>query len=209
MDLKGWHRKCVGRDALVSDVLRKSLVSRCVLLFAGKGSGCTRVLLEAERVGDIEFRNAGRYGAFVLVVYVDLMAMNYDAGPPDFFRYLVRLAGRRLDLVLGGRDPIRPPNPLQDVDYDQGAFVQDINALLDATSSIDGVLFLLDDGARVLSRRFPRAFQDNIFSMLYGSHVHDERQRRTISLLFAAVRSYRVFRKTVPLLWVAERRSSS
>ncbi|MBN1345362.1 MAG: hypothetical protein JXQ73_21900 [Phycisphaerae bacterium] len=51
-------------------------------------------------------------------------------------------------------------------------FATDIIAVCGATSTLEvRLLFLLDEAKRVLSSRFPRAFQDNLFALLYDDDL--------------------------------------
>ena len=159
---------CYGRDTLIADLLQFADERKCVLLFGGRQAGKTTVLRHAQGVSVEGFRRSPAYGDGVLAVYVDLMALPYTAGPAEFYGCLLDQALQVCRTVFDGRsvEETRTTNQapkVQTVD----AFLDGLQTLFQARRGVRRLVFLLDEAGRVLGRRFPRAFQDNLFSMLY------------------------------------------
>ena len=159
---------CFGRRELMERLLEHADERKCVLLFGGRQAGKTTLLryAEAETIKRVKVRHS--YGDATLAVYVDLMRLRYDAGPPEFYRFLLECTTAVLSRVgdgdgiwVTGRDG--EGKRFHTIEE----FLQGVGALLQEQNRVQRIVFLLDEAGRVLGRRFPRAFQDNLFSMLY------------------------------------------
>lgn len=160
--------QCYGRDGLINRMLALAEERRCVLLFGGRQAGKTTILQHAERVSIQRLLGSENFGEGALAVYVNLMAMPFDASPATFYRYLI---DRTVDVCAmqfkHERSLVHEGfGQIGDVETTE-AFASQIERLLRVTDSVRRVTFLLDEAVRVLGRRFPRAFQDNLFSLLY------------------------------------------
>jgi hypothetical protein len=98
---------------------------------------------------------------------MDLMKLPYDATPPDFFQLAVELATRacasRVDGFKTGANPRRGAER-RTVE----GFKSEMLRLEEATGVQLQFVFLLDEAKRVLTTRFPRGFQDNLFALMFG-----------------------------------------
>ncbi len=155
---------CVGRDLVVRELLERAAQLKCVLLYGGRQAGKTTLLRNVERVSVAAARGAVAFADAEVAVYVDLMGLPYDAEPSDFYRLLVLRTGAVLARVEEPRGPREKPR----LRYDVEAFVAAVAGMLEAHPQLKRITFLLDEGSRVLGSRFPRAFQDNLFGILYG-----------------------------------------
>lgn len=182
MVLKG-RSQCFGRDDLINKMLALADERRCVLLFGGRQAGKTTMLQHAERVSARKALVSGNFGEGSLAVYVNLMAMSYDACPATFYRYLIE---RMAAVCTATFENVR--SLVSEAVVDVGsietteAFAIETERLLQVTGRVGRVTFLLDEAARVLGSRFPRAFQDNLFSMLY---VDQSESAQRVSLVFS------------------------
>ena len=142
------------------------------------------MLQEAQRVAVDKLRHASGYREDVLAVYVDLMALPYDAGPAELYAYLIDRTvavcadvldedDRFVAVESGGRGRRIPT---------ADAFGESLGIVLRAMHGVRRVVFMLDEAGRVLGRRFPRAFQDNLFSMLY---VDSSEAAERVALVFS------------------------
>jgi hypothetical protein len=152
---------CFGRDELCDHIVRSALEQGAVLLFGGRQMGKTTILLRIEK--NLLSRPD------VIPIYVDLMTLPPQAGPPEVFRLLSRLAfeGCR------GRDPslsvsLRSSEVLSRLMLDD--LVSDLSALLDAMTEPNLIfLFLIDEAKRMLGSHLSQGLQDNLFALLYGT----------------------------------------
>lgn len=141
---------------------------RCLLLFGGRQAGKTTMLQHAQDVAVSRLNQSGGYGEEILPVYVNLMGLPYDAGPAEFYGYLVdRAIAVCSDVFDDFHSPLVEAGGQGRSIQTTEAFAESIESLLRATHRVRRVIFLLDEAGRVLGQRFPRAFQDNLFSMLY------------------------------------------
>ena len=159
---------CVGRDLLIDELFSKAFEFQSVLVFGGRQSGKTTLLKHAQELSIDNLNNASEFERSLIAIYVDLMSLPYDAEPSAFYGKLVECAYASLSRLQGRRVRIRKPSRDRHGRHTVDTFSSDITQLLRSRNQISLLLFLLDEGARVLGTRFPRAFQDNIFSMLYG-----------------------------------------
>ena len=173
---------CFGRDELCANVLRSAKRNGAVLLFGGRQSGKTTLLLKLA-LGRRQHRASIHVmEEFDLGVYIDLMQLPYDATPKEFFGYLrYRLLSSCTSSIEGFEPPALDKQSSPRASLEQ--FTDELYAILDSTGEIDlQVNFLLDESKRVLGERFPRGFQDNLFALLYGSELG---QAGRISMVFA------------------------
>ena len=156
---------------------------RCLLLFGGRQAGKTTMLRHAERVAVARLRRSGAHSEETLAVYVNLMALPYDAGPSEFYRYLMDRAGAVCaDVFDDVRGAVAEPDGQVRSIHTTEAFGEELQDLLGAAHGVRRVIFLLDEAGRVLGRRFPRAFQDNLFSLLY---VNESDTAERVALVFS------------------------
>lgn len=158
-----------GREALIEKVVGATRRSNAVLLFGGRQSGKTSLLLKLRERLASERADVGRMSAIDIPVYVDLTTLPYEASPQDFFELLAVRADRACrEQVTGfsGHDIVK----YSTLDDFAGALVR----IRKGGGQVEiRYVFLLDEAKRVLSDRFPRGFQDNLFALLFGE-VSDE-----------------------------------
>lgn len=159
--------RCFGRDDLIQRMLGAAAERRCVLLFGGRQAGKTTMLQHAENMAVARLRGTEEYGEEHLAVFVDLMALPLEAAPPEFYGYLAAQLERvRLRIAGGGGHPGKEAAPARAIGTTD-AFAETCGTMIRGIPRVGRVSFLLDEAGRVLGRRFPRGFQDNLFSMLY------------------------------------------
>ena len=151
---------CYGRDDLIRRMLELADERRCVLLFGGRQAGKTTMLQHAQRVAVSRLCRSGRYSEETVAVYVNLMALPYNAGPSEFYGYLVdQVVAVCADVFDDVRSVVAEGSgQVRSIDTTE-VFVEALERLLRATHGVRRVIFLLDEAGRVLGRRFPRAFQ--------------------------------------------------
>ena len=158
---------CFGRDDLIRRMLSAATERRCCLLFGGRQAGKTTLLRHAEDMAVERLRDTEGYGEDNLAIFVDLMALPLEAGPAEFYGYVVAQLERvRLNAARGDKHPRPEAVPVGAIGTTD-EFVERCGAVMQEMPRVRRVTFLLDEAARVLGRRFPRGFQDNLFSMLY------------------------------------------
>ncbi|WP_291910786.1 hypothetical protein [Accumulibacter sp.] len=166
--------------------------TNAVLLFGGRQSGKTALLL---RLRDRLLRVTGEVatlGALEVPVYVDLTRLNYDARPADLFQTLVRAARTSCAKQIAGFPCENTPNAGA---HRTGDLLDDFIGDLQNVSAECGEIeprfvFLLDEAKRVLGDRFPRGFQDNLFSLLFGESGV---QNFTVAMVFAGAQHLYAF----------------
>lgn len=158
----------VGRESLVETLITSATNKRCALLFGGRQSGKTSVLLKiVDRLKrDI---SVATLDSFVCPIYVDLTLLPIDAQPTNFFSFLVRCAVQTCrSSILGFEGPELQELEINTIDD----FAKCIRLITSSAGEVDlTLLFLIDEAERVLGERFPRGFQDNLFSVLYGPEL--------------------------------------
>ena len=161
---------CVGREQLKREIVGCAASQGAVLLFGGRQTGKTTVLRAVTRDLNRElFHEDGSYRG-PIGVYVDLLRLPVDAGPTYLFGYLARLAQDHLDgsfcarFDVGG--PSLPPEPSPKSIDELEEYL--LSLLEPFDEGAPGFIFLVDEAKRIQRTRFPRAFQDNLFSFLYG-----------------------------------------
>ena len=178
MNGRAGRAACYGRDQLIGRMLAGADERRCVLVFGGRQAGKTTMLRHAQEMSAGNVRDGGDE---VVAVYVDLMALRYDAGPRDFYGYLLERAAGVCARVVEGLGRRVKSGGARKAETAE-AFVRDLGEVLAESGRVRRVVFLLDEAGRVLGRRFPRAFQDNLFSMLY---VDGSEEGRRVALVFS------------------------
>lgn len=176
-----------GRSKLIVALEREAINRRCVLLFGGRQSGKTTLLLKVheslQRSVSVE-----NLDTFTCPVFIDLTRLPVEATPSDFFTYLVVRTIESCKATIDGF----PTNSLEE---NRCVTVEDFSSrILSITSSAGNVdltiLFLIDESERVLGERFPRGFQDNLFTILYGSELAAQAK---IGMVFAGAQQLFVF----------------
>lgn len=176
-----------GREKLVADLKRDAINRRCVLLFGGRQSGKTTLLLKVheslQRSVDVE-----KLDTFTCPVFIDLTRLPVEATPGDFFTYLISRTIESCNASIDGF----PINPLE---VNGCVTIEDFSSKILAITSSAGnidltILFLVDESERVLGERFPRGFQDNLFTILYGSELAAQAK---IGMVFAGAQQLFVF----------------
>jgi hypothetical protein len=163
---------CFGRELLINEIKMKCFEKGSVLLFGGRQAGKTTILLKLEKDMGQQRADVKILSDLDLAVYIDLTSLPAEATPADFFSLLCKKAYRACKQNVNGfrGEPIHPSIWSQTKDC-LGEFIKVIASFIKNVGETDlRFIFLLDEAKRILSRRFPRGFQDNLFSLLYGSH---------------------------------------
>jgi hypothetical protein len=157
---------CYGRDELCQAVVASAFNSSCVLLFGGRQAGKTTILRRIEEMLEGDRRHRVRSGHADLAVFIDLMRLPYDATPAAFFNLLAVSAYSACERTIGEfRRPRRRGAVKELVGFEEA-----LTAVRESNRAIDlRFLFLIDESKRILGERFPDAFRDNLFTLLYGS----------------------------------------
>ena len=138
--------------------------SNAVLLYGGRQAGKTALLRfvsdeQSETLGNVE-----ELSSCELFIYTDLTRLPYDATPSNFYQLLFTRA-----LVACKSRVVGFEYCLLQAPGDLDGFVTALQSLSAACHQFDvRFVFLLDEAKRVLGSRFPRGFQDNLFSLLFG-----------------------------------------
>lgn len=154
----------VGREALLARLLEAVRRTNAVLLFGGRQAGKTALLLEVQRQLAATRADVTQVLVIDVPVYVDLTCLAYDAEPGDFFGLLaVRAADACKEQIFGFA--VQEEGGCRTLD----AFADTLLRIRGNGGEVDiRLVFLLDEAKRVLSDRFPRGFQDNLFTLLFG-----------------------------------------
>lgn len=157
---------CFGRRELRGSIVTGARHCGCVLLFGGRQSGKTTLLRAVEY--DLLEGSADRSaGAGLVPVYVDLMRLPHDAEPADFYRLILKCARNTCSMLWQGL-------PATALDRDDArslrleGFQEAMLALRTDAGGRSEFTVLLDEFKRVLTTRFPRGFQDNLFALMFG-----------------------------------------
>ncbi|WP_400563939.1 AAA family ATPase [Pseudomonas aeruginosa] len=176
-----------GRSKLVVELKRDAINRRCVLLFGGRQSGKTTLLLKVHESLQRSV-NVEKLDAFICPVFIDLTRLPVEATPGDFFTYLISRTVESCKASISGF-------PLYPIENHVCVTVEDFSKkILEVTNNAGDVdltiLFLIDEAERVLGERFPRGFQDNLFSILYGAELAAQAK---IGMIFAGAQQLFVF----------------
>lgn len=154
---------CVGRDDLCRRVLKSAVDSKCVLLYGGRQSGKTTALLNILTIGQV----LPDSGPVELPVYLDLLGLPWDASPSGLFSLLASAADSSLQSLLqvNASEAALSPQAVVDLESLEAWIVSRVRACKQCEVKF---IFLLDEAKRILGGRFPRSFQDNLFSLMYG-----------------------------------------
>ena len=163
---------CVGRSDLASTIVSSTAECGSALLFGGRQSGKTTLLKHVARILS-ETTSIPHNGATQpLGIYIDLRRLASDAGPREFYSYLLATAVEVCARLVPDLPQRLLSADIADTISDVDQFEHAIIELTSATGGrIDGFLFLLDEAKRILGSPFARAFQDNLYSLIYGARV--------------------------------------
>lgn len=182
----------VGREEACDGLLDATRKTNAVLLFGGRQSGKTTLLLRLRDKLTCLAGDVSTLGSLEVPVFVDLTRLKYDAEPADFYQTLVcaartscaqQIDGFPFENTLGTSAP-------HTADLLDG-FIGDLQKISAACGEIEPrFIFLLDEAKRVLGDRFPRGFQDNLFSLLFGE---PRAQNFSIAMVFAGAQHLYAF----------------
>jgi hypothetical protein len=155
--------RCFGRDACCEQIIKNATDAGSVLLFGSRQSGKSTILLRIQQL-----LLAKHWPSYVGVVpiYLNLLSLPPEAVPSDAFNMLAKAAWTVSREVYGNAIP-DSLGPCADLE----TLIGHLEFLRRVISRPDTrFVFMMDESKRVLSQRFPRGFQDNIFALLYGEH---------------------------------------
>jgi len=174
---------CVGRSDLVNRIKNKAFTDRATLLFGGRQAGKTTLLRRLASELNESTANVKELGDLDAAVYVNLMKLDYQAEPADFFRTLTHNLKKVCENGVEGFDLSSLPSDTTGVQAGIDLFHEDVVAISQACGEVElRALFLLDESQRVLGSRFPRGFQDNLFALLYGTEIAESER---VAIVFA------------------------
>jgi hypothetical protein len=151
---------CFGREELCDGIIRSSLEQSAVLLFGGRQSGKTTILLKLQETL--------RSRPDVLPIYVDLMVLSPGASASDLFRLFYRLAAENYACRVGSNSAFAAPTHSA-AEYPFETFVADLAALTKFIPEPNFTfLFLVDEAKKLIGSDTAKGFQDNLFALLYG-----------------------------------------
>ncbi|MCC5619612.1 hypothetical protein LC605_32115 [Nostoc sp. CHAB 5836] len=151
--------------------------SNAVLLYGGRQAGKTAFLRRLHDFSLAQPANVADLSSYELFIYVDLSRLLYDATPADFYRllYSKTLVACKTRVIGFVQTDEHSPDDLD-------SFVIALLGIATACRQVDvRFIFLLDEAKRVLGTRFPRGFQDNLFSLLFG----EAGEQLKIAMVFA------------------------
>ena len=162
---------CFGRRQLAKAVIASAIDCQSVLLYGGRQAGKTTVLRFIENILDESIIADGPAADYTLGIYVNLLALPFDATPEDFYSFMIeRTLSKCRKLVRNFEASVVLDHYTRNSSVDE--FQNVLSEILYAFSGrLDGFIFLLDESKRILGRRFARGFQDNLFSLLYGTEL--------------------------------------
>lgn len=161
---------CFGRDDFCAELEDGVIQSRSSLLFGGRQAGKTTLLLRLQKRVNQKNKRGGLRGNLNLAVYVNLLELPPDATPATFFRKLAKQTVEACRDCVRGFSLKRLPSHARPQDSSPDIFALDLKQILSACHHKHvRPIFLLDESKRILGDRFPRGFQDNLFTLLYGN----------------------------------------
>lgn len=159
---------CVGREELIKEILISAKKHGAVLLFGGRQSGKTTLLKKLTEVVGSQKGNVKTLSDLDVPVFVDLMRLPVDATPADFFSFLISAAISQCKKQIDGFNIDFNPEIKHGGDL-LSEFSSKLNLIKSECGEVEiFLIFLLDEAKRVLTDRFTRGFQDNLFALLYG-----------------------------------------
>ncbi len=161
------YSNCFGREEVRYGLVAAAKECGCALLFGGRQSGKTTILHAVERDLASTRSPVGLNSRVDIPVYIDLQRLPYDATPVDFFDFALERAGYATSQQIVGLDRV-----VRSVRGDPRSVDRFRAQILAVRESVDldlHFIFLIDEAKRVLTTRFPRGFQDNLFSLMFGS----------------------------------------
>lgn len=182
----------VERDDTCDRIHEATRKTNAVLLFGGRQSGKTTLLLRLRDRLLCVAGNVSTLGSLEVPVYIDLTRLKYDAEPADFYQLLVHAARTSCAQQIVGfpRDNAHSYTVSRTGDLLDN-FIGDLQSVSTACGEIEPrFVFLLDEAKRVLGDRFPRGFQDNLFSLLFGE---PGAQNFSIAMVFAGAQHLYTF----------------
>lgn len=158
----------VERDELCLNLLKSSLDARIGLLFGSRQAGKSAVLRRAVSLVTSSTADASVLCDIDVPVYVDLMRLQFDATPGDFFSFLAQQAQDACTTCISGF-AISALHSRNRADASPDVFANDIQLLRQCAGEVNvRFVFLLDEAKRILGHRFPRGFQDNLYALLFN-----------------------------------------
>ena len=104
-------------------------------------------------------------------VYIDLTSLPVDAVPHDVFRLFLTESIKSCVMLVSHRK-LRERSVVSVTHFTLDSFITELAKLVKCVARPNvRLLYLLDESKRILSSRFPRGFQDNLFALLYGDHA--------------------------------------
>jgi hypothetical protein len=161
------YTSCYGRADLFRELVSGATHSACVLLFGGRQSGKTTILRALEDSLSSARVSMATGGRINIPVYVDLMTLPYDATPVEFFQVVSARAIQACSRQVEGFNRV-----IRSIGGDPRSVERFRVQLITARDAVGmdlHFIFLIDEAKRVLGTRFPRGFQDNLFSLMFGS----------------------------------------
>jgi hypothetical protein len=182
---------CFGREDFCSELIPLAFQRRSLLLFGGRQSGKTTTLLRVRDLMKLDVANISELNSIDVPVYIDLMRLPFDATPNDFWGMLAMQAYKAcVEQILGFGSEANFINlGTKPIDFDM--FTALITSIIQGGKNVEiRLLFLVDEAKRIIGKRFPRGFLDNIFSLLYGG---DSIPGSRIAIVFTGAQDLYIF----------------
>jgi hypothetical protein len=162
----GW---CFGRQELVEALPRTAFGEGAVLLYGGRQSGKSTLLLALEESMARVRVSAAKLGDVDVPVYLDLLRLGFDDGPKQLFARFARLARNACERQVDGFSSDGDLDACIHEVVDLETFLRALNAVASRCGSANcRFLFLVDEAKRMAEGRFPRGFQENLYALLYN-----------------------------------------
>lgn len=179
----------VGRVELCKNIIDATQRTNAVLLFGGRQAGKTTTLLHLRTMISSEHGDVRFLSALDIPVYIDLTSLPCDAEPRDFFQHLINKARdsctSQIDGFISSLGATVRHEELLDT------FIHELKQIRYDCGEVEPrFVFLLDESERILGERFPRGFQDNLFTLLFGENAGSEYD---ISMIFAGAQHLYAF----------------